>query len=733
MKIHVAAWAALLGLCAGSGDAQELGSITGKVMLPGGGTAPDAQVQILDLRRRASVSEDGSFRFADVPPGDYLVEARSRRFGLSVTRVAVLAGQDAKLEMTIDLAVHQEEVVVTAHADLHQANELAQPVTVLGGAELALKLAPTLGETLAQEPGVSSTYFGPGASRPVIRGLGGDRIRVLQSGLGSADASSTSPDHAVSFDPLSARQIEVLRGPATLLYGSSAVGGVVNVLDSRIPDVLPDKVAGALDLAGGTAADERSGAASLQAALGVLALHGDFLKRDTKDLGIPGGVLENSATENQGGSLGASFVGGSGFLGASFSVFDTLYGVPGHAHEEGEEAPAEEPAGVKIDMRQRRGDLKGEWNRPVGAVRALKVRFGVADYEHSELEGDAVGTVFTNESWEGRFDVLHKPAGPLSGSLGLQVGQRDFEAVGEEAFIPPTQTSTFAVFAFEEIGRGPFKLQVGARGEKQDADATGDDPLQRSFTGWSGSAGFTWQKAGWGASLTVARSTKLPTAEELYANGPHIATRAFEVGDPDLRKERSLGVDLALRRKAGRFTGEVSVFTNRFDDYIYEAFTGEEEDGLAVVNFVQSDARFWGGEAEATVDLLHREPHHLDLEASADLVRAELRESGQALPRIPPARFGAGLHYHNDRWNARVEARRVAEQDRIAPFERPTDGYTFVNASLGYRFFAGRTVLDLLLRGTNLTDAEGRNHVSFLKDLVPLPGRDVRLGLRVLF
>jgi iron complex outermembrane recepter protein len=748
-----------LGALAPAALGQATGTIRGTVLLPGGAPAPDAQVQILDLRRKAAAAEDGRFVFQDVPPGEYLLEARSRRFGLHVTRVSVEAGREAEVEMTIDLAVHQEEVVVSAHADPHQADELAQPVTVLGGEDLALNLAPSLGETLARQPGVSSTYFGPGASRPVIRGLGGDRIRVLQSGLGSADASNTSPDHAVSFDPLSARQIEVLRGPATLLYGSSAVGGVVNILDNRIPDALPDhKLGGSLDLAGGTAGDERSAAASVQGAAGMVAFHGDFLKRATDDIHIPGfaesaalrreeaeeggeheqaaGVLENSATESQGGSLGGSVIGGSGFVGVSLSGLDTLYGVPGghtpHEAEPGGEA-GEDQEGIEIDLRQRRGDLRGEWNRPLGALRAVRARFGIADYEHRELEGGAVGTVFSNESWEGRLDLLHRPAGPLTGSLGLQVGRRDFTAVGEEAFIPPTRTTTLAAFAFEEIGRGPLKLQLGARVESQDVEARGAAPATRSLTGWSGSAGFTWQQDGWSLALTAARSTKLPTAEELFSNGPHLATRAFEVGNPDLRKEKSLGLDLALRRRAGRLTGEVSVFTNRFDDYIYESFTGAEEDGLAVAEFVQGDARFWGGEAEATFDVLHREPHHLDLELSADLVRAELRPDGQPLPRIPPSRLAAGLHYHNQRWSARAEARRASEQDRVGPFERPTEGYTFVNVSAGYRFFAGRTVCDLLLKGTNLTDAEGRNHVSFLKDLAPLPGRDLRLSVRLLF
>jgi iron complex outermembrane receptor protein len=262
----------------------------------------------------------------------------------------------------------------------------------------------------------------------------------------------------------------------------------------------------------------------------------------------------------------------------------------------------------------------------------------------------------------------------------------------------------------------------------------GEEPVSRSFDGVSGSAGLVWNATGgFGVALTLARSVKLPNAEELYSNGPHIATRTFEIGDPDLNKETSYGLDLALRQRSGRFTGELTFFGNWFDDFIFEELTGEEEDGLPVARYVQKNARFVGAELSAHVDLLESEPHHLDLELSGDLVRAQLTDENQDLPRIPPARYGVALHYRTLRWDARVEARGALEQDRVAPDELPTEGYTFLNASLGYRFFLGRSVLDLVLRGTNLTDEEGRVHSSFLKDLVPLPGRDFRVNARLTF
>jgi iron complex outermembrane receptor protein len=435
-------------------------------------------------------------------------------------------------------------------------------------------------------------------------------------------------------------------------------------------------------------------------------------------------------------------------MGLSVSGFDTLYGIPGghgHAeegeeheeggeHEEGEGEEHAEEGQVRIDLEQRRLDFRGGYTEPFGGFRAAKLRFGVADYEHVELEGDVVGTTFNNDAWEGRLELLHKPLGALSGSFGIQYMSRDFEAVGAEAFVPPTETRAFALFAFEEVGRGALRGQFGLRYENQDADAVGEEPLSRSFGGLSGSAGLVWNASGgFGLGVTLARSVKLPNAEELYSNGPHIATGAFEIGDPDLEKEASYGLDLALRQRSGRFTGELTLFGNWFDKYIFEDLTGEEEDGLQVVRYVQKDARFVGAELSAHFDLLETEPHHLDLELSGDLVRARLTDEDQDLPRIPPTRYGVALHYRTDRWDARVEARGALEQDRVAPNELPTDGYTFLNASLGYRFFLGRSILDLALRGTNLTDEEGRVHSSFLKDMVPLPGRDFRLNARLTF
>lgn len=734
-------------------------SIAGRALTEKGEPAAGAAVRLAGTSRRATADADGRFAFADLPPGRYVVEAVSPRFGSDVAVVELPAGGRLEVELRLDVAVHREEVVVTATPDARSGEELVRPASTLAGEELLAAAQPTLGETLSSQPGVHSTYFGPGSSRPIIRGLGGDRIRVLESGLGVGDASTTGPDHAVAFDPLGAERIEIVRGPATLLYGSSAVGGVVNLLDGSIPDYLPEEpLTGEATLRYGSNADERAGAVKLGGAVGRFAWRLGASKRETDDYEIPGhaeaetpgepeeeeheempGVLANSALETDSMAAGLSWVGDDGFLGLSWSGFDTLYGVPGHAHhnehegEEEEEEEEEEEPPVRVDLEQRRLDLRGEWTGDLGILRGLKLRAGRSDYEHRELEGAQVGTRFLADGWEGRVEALHRPLGRMTGAWGLQAGRRDFEAIGEEAFVPASTSDSWALFAFEELAAGAVTWQFGGRYERQAVDVATALP-DRDFSGLSGSLGLTWRATeAISTRLSLSRSVTAPNPEALYSDGPHVATRTFERGDPTLDEEISLGLDAGLHFEAGPLHVEGSVYLNRVDDFVFEAFTGEQEDGLPVVEFRQSDAELTGGELEAHVELVHSEPHHLELDLSADWVRAELRASGERLPRIPPLRFGAGLGYRGERWSAGVDATRYEAQERIAPLETPTDGYTLVGARVGLRLFAGATVHDLLLTGTNLTDEEARPHTSFLKDQAPLPGRDLRLTYRVAF
>ncbi|MDX1998510.1 MAG: TonB-dependent receptor [Thermoanaerobaculia bacterium] len=719
-----------------------------------------ATVTVIELRRTATSDAEGRFAFESLPPGIYTLEAESAEAGNGLVRVRLGAGGDLEVTLPVEVAMLEDELVVTAGSPRSQL-DIAQPTNVLTDEELAYRQRPTLGETLEGQAGVSSTYFGPGASRPLIRGLGGDRVRMLSDGLGSADASNTSPDHAVSLDPVGAERIEVLRGPATLLFGSSAVGGVVNVIDERIPDTKADgPIHGSLEATVGSVADERTGSLVLGGGAGRFAWHVDYLKRETDDYEIPGfaeaaqdheeeegeehegeeegeGLLENSAQEAESGSVGFSFVGDNGFLGFSASGFDNLYGVPGHAHEEGEapvEGEEEEEGAVRIDLEQRRFDVKGELRREFGFFQGVRLRLGSNEYEHVELEGDEIGTRFTNDAFEGRFELVQKTTEKLSGTFGLQFQTSDFAAIGEEAFVPASTTDTVAVFGYESIQlREELRLEVGARFESQDLDPESDQP-ERSFDGLSGSAGLVWDLTDrYTAALSVSHTERLPTATELYANGPHIATRAFEIGDVDLGTEESLGWDLSFRKRVGRVTGSLTLFENRFSDFIFESFTGEEEDGLQVIRFRQADAKFRGAELDAHFDLYHGVDSHVALELVADEVRAELENGGGYLPRIPPRRFGAGVNFHVKRLRGFAEVRHATEQDRVADFETETDSYTLVNAALSYRLELGPTSLDLVLNGRNLTDEEARMHTSYLKDLAPLPGRDVSIGLKLFF
>ncbi|HEV8630753.1 MAG TPA: TonB-dependent receptor [Thermoanaerobaculia bacterium] len=703
------------------------GSIAGKVIDAHGAAVSGAMVELVDLRRRTLSDAEGGFRFDTVPAGNHLLSAESARVGTAAANVTVTAGDEAHLEIALDVAVHKEEIVVSAGPEARSAGETYQPAQVVDSSELQSLMQPTLGETLGHQPGVSSTEFGQGASRPVIRGQGGDRVRILDNGVGSGDVSDTSPDHAVSSDPFSADRVEILRGPATLMYGSSAEGGVVNVISNRIPRLPANEpLSGRADLRYGSNANERSGSLNLDGGGGAFAYHLDGFKRDTDDYESGAGKVANSALTAKGGSAGGSWVGENGFLGVSATRFDTTYG-----------NPAEPDAQVHIDLTQKRYDLQGEYDGGLGFLKSLRTRIGRNHYNHAEIEGGELGTLFIDRGWEGRVEAVQQSFGNVNGSFGVQWKRRDFSAIGEESFVEPNHTDTWAGFLFEEIGSGSLRAQLGLRHESQDTKIDSVELPDRTFGATSGSLGGIWTTGNYAVALTGSRSVKLPNAEELYANGVHAATEAFEIGDPNLQAEKSTGLDLSLRKTSGRARGEVSVFASNTNGYIFEELTDEvfprDEGDLAIVRFRQHDAKFRGAEVHLDYELVHSDPHHLVAELTGDYVHAELSDTGEPLPRIPPKRYGAALRYQHPRWGAAIEGYRVSRQDRIGAFETSTPGYTFLNAELSYRLFGERLVHDLVLRGTNLTDELALNHVSFLKDVAPLPGRNVTLSYRLGF
>ena len=697
-----------------------------------------------------------------------------------VLRAAAPAAPAASAAHTHD-PVALDQFVTSATPFPRNQVDLAQSTSVLSGRPLLLRQQATLGETLAQETGIHASSYGPGASRPVIRGLDGERILILENGTALLDASSVSPDHAVSVEPFLVERIEAVRGPASLLYGSTAVGGVVNVISHRIETELRDeRVRGGAEARYDTAARgfARGGVLDLKLLGGkdhALVLHLDAFRRDGKDVRIPGYAesaavrreeadearregkpapdfardhLPNSALTSEGGAAGLSLVGRQGFAGFSHTRFNTEYGVPGHAHAH----EGEEEGGVRIRLRQRRNDVQAEWRgAPNATVQGFRFRLGHADYGHDELEPDGgVGTRFTNRGHDARAEVLHGGAPGWSGAVGLQSTRSAFTAEGEEAFLPSSTTRGAALFAFEEVARGALTWQFGARLEETRLAAAGH--RARRDRELSGSAGLVWKlDAAWSLAASLSRTGRAANTQERYAEGPHAGTQAYELGDPGLDSEVSTGMEVSLRRRTGAVTGALTVFANRFRGYIFERPTDEvavehdgewelvdaddpeakEHGGLPVYQFVQRDARFQGVEAELLWHLHDTRDSQFDLRFSADLVRA--KAGSEHLPRIPAARVAVGALWVTERWSLGAEVQRTFTQERTAPGESPSAGYGRLGAHVTRVLTTGRVRTEAFLRGSNLTDREARPHPSFLKDLAPLPGRSLTAGVRLAF
>lgn len=650
-----------------------------------------------------------------------------------------------------------EEVIVTATALDVARSKTVQGVSVVTRDEVIATMGSGLGETLAKQPGVSSTFFGAGASRPIIRGLGEDRIRILSDGIGQIDASAISPDHSAAAEGLEAQKIEILRGPAALAYGGNAIGGVVNVIDGRIPDTRPKQpVTGQFYAAGATGLDSMEAAAGATARLGPLLIRGEGFARSSGDFSIPGfalaaakraqeiaegkdpadfarGAAPNSFAQAQSSALGVSVVEDWGFLGVSYRRLEQLYGIPEAAKEEAPDptAPAAIFDGPRIDLNQNRVDLRGLWKSD-GFVRAVRGQAGWVDYRHSEIEETGeTGTRFTNEGYEGRLEITHAPVFGVTGVVGFNGFKTDFAAVGEEAFITPTQTTDYGLFLVERFERDRWALEAGARVEKRDLqNAVNPD---RDFTLVSGSLGGSWWPLdALTLSAYLTSTERAPTETELYANGAHLATAAFEIGDPRLKSERGVGAELGARLRAGRLSLEAHIYRTQFDRFIAQTPTGAQQDGLPVFRFTQADATLTGGEIDARFDAIKRDGFNLRLEAGYDIVRGEF-DAGGNLPRIPPARItlaaDGDVIAAGAKFGARVEWRRTADQTRVAALETPTPGAEVVNALIRFQPRADSERLLVLLDARNLTDVEERVHSSFVKDLLPRPGRSVRLAI----
>ncbi|SDI84816.1 iron complex outermembrane recepter protein [Pseudomonas flavescens] len=646
--------------------------------------------------------------------------------------------------------------VVSASALDSTQNEMVSPAEVLDGEALVRRRASTLGETLDGLPGVHASSFGAGASRPVIRGLDGARVKVLSDGVDTLDASTISPDHAVTSEPLFAERIEVLKGPATLLYGGGAIGGVVNVLDKKIPTRVPEKgYEGDLELRANTVADQGAGLFGITAGSGNLALRAEGSKRQDEAYRIPGspGRQQGAYNDTDSYSLGASFIGERGYLGAAYSEQNLRYGLLAHEHadchthgerdwhcsahdhdehdeDEHEHDHDHEHTGVPyVRMKQKRWDLRGELSDPLPGFELAKLRVGHSDYRHDEIEGSEVGTSFSNEASDARLELTHAPLFGWRGVLGGQTQRRDFQAAGEEAYVPPTLTRNHALFLLEEYRVGSWRYELGLRHEWQGIDAQGEQNTRHRGT--SASAGAVWTFApDYSLGFSLSRSQRLPTAEELYANGPHAATRTVELGNVDLDEETSHNAELTLRKFAGRTTFTLSLFRNQVSDFIYAADSGRDVGGgFREIEYRQQDAVLTGAEGSLTYAL----GAATDVTLFGDHVRGRLEQGGD-LPRIPADRLGVRLDQaFSEALSGQLEFYRVQRQDQLADYETETAGYNMLGAGLSYRGRLESSDYQVFARADNLLDEKARSHSSFIKDDVLLPGRNLTVGVRLGF
>ncbi len=663
------------------------------------------------------------------------------------------AGADNSQVETADVAGddYHNTIVVTA-TGLKRLDVLAG-TSVMSGQELQRNLAGQVGDVLKGLPGVSATSFSPGASRPVLRGFQGDRVRVLVDGIGSIDASNTSADHAVTIDPLTAERIEVLRGPAVLLYGSSAIGGAVNVIDKRIPRRVGDEPVHFDGLAEiDSATDLRATGASIDAPLsGDWALHVDGSWRKTDDVDLAGyriaapmraqllaeaatlpeganqaletaanarGTLPNSATETKSYGAGLAYVGGGGGnLGVSVGRYETDYGVPTLPGGEGN---------VAIGMRQTRLDLRGALDLG-GFFEQATTRWGWSDYTHTEFEDGTPGTVFKVNGLEGRLELAQADHGGWRGSLGGQFMRRDLAVNGTEAFLPENLTEQWSLFGLQEVERGPITVQFGGRFETTSVSAPNYD---RTYDTVSGALGLGYDLGALRIGINGTRTERAPSAEELLANGPHPATQQYEIGDPALRSEGAWGIEGYLRGRLGPAQVELALYRNWFGDFVYLAANGAVEDGLPVYIQRQAGADWSGAELGASMPLYRVVAFKIVGDLKASYVRATL-DNGEPVPRIPPLSLTGGLEYQSDAFDVRGEIEWADRQDRIAPNETSTAGYTTANLSVAWKPIHGNDNVTVMLKGDNLFDVTRRVHASFTKDFVPLPGRNVALSVKV--
>ncbi len=682
----------------------------------------------------------------------------------------------AELEHADDLHADDsvEEIIVTSI--LHRSRaDTALPVNILSGEELREKAAATLGETLQDQVGVSVASFGPGVGAPVIRGQGGNRVQVLQGGIGNIDASSISADHANSLEPALAERIEVVRGPATLLYGNGAVGGVINVIDNRIPASLPAELSGIVETRNNSAADHQVNVVKLEGSVENISWHLDGIYRESNNVDISGfaidpstvdvsdaeeleellesrGRIANSNTRANVRTAGASWIFDDGYIGFSLNRLENEYGIPGHGHEEEhedeldiDEAAHDEEDAVRIVMEQDRADM--EMELPLGGwFEELHARLSTVDYQHAEVEANGeTGTLFEQDGVEGRFVFHLNGTESREGVIGVHFSHRDFSALGEEAFIPATDIDSLAIFTVHSLDLAEMTYEFGLRGERQSLQQI-NGSCDVNDTTWSGSSSAIWRvREDTTLLFSIAHSQRSATVEELYSNIntscnelpgdlliQHAATQRLEIGNPTMDVEKSTNFEIALRRQLGELTGELNLYYNDIADYIFLADTAVFLNDVEISRYQQEDALFYGMEAELNFPLRRSGEHLTELNLFGDYVRAEFDSRGN-VPRIPPLRAGLELRHSHVHWQAKLRWSEVQKQSDVGVNESHTKGYRLLNFYADYHLPIGSEEALFFFKASNLLDEPIRHHSSLLKDLAPAPGRAVEIGLRFEF
>ena len=743
-------------------SAQDTGVIRGQVTFSTNGEPVHGAIVLIVGPSLVSLTdEDGTFEFPDVPAGTYELLAQREHLTAGRQTVRVETGATASVDFVLDLTAVHEELTVTATAGGQStAFEAFNAISTLDSFELATEAQGSLGEALQHQPGMANRSFGPGASRPIIRGFDGDRVLVMEDGIRSGDLASQSGDHGVTIDPNGLERVEIVRGPATLLYGSNAVGGVVNAItphesyrDSPIPGIH-----GQVGADTGSANAQAGTNASLQHATGRFFVWGGGGTRRTSDYHTPEGRVENSATRLSSGRAGVGYLSGRAYAGGGFQLEDSRHGVPfagrfeAHGDEGGAltgEVPTDDPR-VNLESRRRVGRFDaGLRNLSTDFVEGIRFVFSVIDWQHSELETaddvETVGTVFDNRAYVLRAEATQRQTSRLAGRFGLWTKARSYVATGAEALAPATDQQAVAAFVYEELGVGRYRVQFGGRAERNayTVDPRGDagfnqpvgtveppEVRNRAFTGASASVGV---QTDLGHNLAVVanvtRSYRAPALEELYNFGPHIGNLVFEIGDPDLEREATVGLDLSLRHHSEAFRGTLNGYLYHIDNFVYPAVSDLELDGLRVAPFLQGNSRFVGFEAEGSVQLAEA----VWVNLGVGMVRAELTDTHESLPRIPPLRGRVSLDLPYQSFTMSPEWTFSAAQDRLFRDETETDGYSVFNLKASYVWPRQHMAHIVSVTGYNLTDELYRSHTSFVKDLAPEIGRGVKLAYSMRF